>query len=180
MTQAEPDPRPQLPQLYWDVGSGRLQARETHANCQPFSPDLYQAWTGFYASRSELKRLARRASALLYAGESMFTRSVWPAPHQHLDLGQALKQLQQLRWAVSEVTAHLSATPSGRKPPVQCDSQPLVPTGPCSRRDTEVACGHMAGACGHRAKVRCSLQLVASVGFRAKFTQRREGKVERH
>uniref|UniRef100_A0A452VDV8 Alpha-mannosidase n=1 Tax=Ursus maritimus TaxID=29073 RepID=A0A452VDV8_URSMA len=99
-----------LPQLYWDVGSGRLQARETHANCQPFSPDLYQAWTGFYASRSGLKRLARRASALLYAGESMFTRSVWPAPHQHLDLGQALKQLQQLRWAVSEVQHHDAIT----------------------------------------------------------------------
>ncbi|XP_048067907.1 epididymis-specific alpha-mannosidase-like [Ursus arctos] len=81
-----------------------------HGDFLPYSSDLYQAWTGFYASRSGLKRLARRASALLYAGESMFTRSVWPAPHQHLDLGQALKQLQQLRWAVSEVQHHDAIT----------------------------------------------------------------------
>ncbi|XP_040480860.1 epididymis-specific alpha-mannosidase [Ursus maritimus] len=81
-----------------------------HRDFLPYSSDLYQAWTGFYASRSGLKRLARRASALLYAGESMFTRSVWPAPHQHLDLGQALKQLQQLRWAVSEVQHHDAIT----------------------------------------------------------------------
>ncbi|CAK7295342.1 Epididymis-specific alpha-mannosidase [Vulpes lagopus] len=67
-----------------------------------FLRDPFQAWTGFYASRSGLKALARRASALLYAGESMFTRYMWPAPHQHLDPAWALKQLQRLRWAVSE------------------------------------------------------------------------------
>lgn len=91
------------------LGSGSPHARETHANCQLFSPDPFQAWTGFYASRSGLKALARRASALLYAGESMFTRYMWPAPHQHLDPAWALKQLQRLRWAVSEVMSHLSA-----------------------------------------------------------------------
>lgn len=61
-------------------------------------------WTGFYASRGPLKGLARRASALLYAGESMFTRSMWPSPRRRLDPCWALKQLQKLRWAVSEVT----------------------------------------------------------------------------
>ena len=107
--------RPQAPASPALLGLG---LRETHANGQPFSPGPHQAWTGFYTSRSRLKGLARRASALLYAGESMFTRSVWPAPCQHLDLDWALKQLQQLRWAVSEVTAQLSATRSGWKPPV--------------------------------------------------------------
>lgn len=98
--------RPQAP-----VSPALLEkgGRETHANCQLSSPDPFQAWTGFYASRSGLKALARRASALLYAGESMFTRYMWPAPHQHLDPAWALKQLQRLRWAVSEVMSHLSA-----------------------------------------------------------------------
>ncbi|XP_004396300.1 PREDICTED: epididymis-specific alpha-mannosidase [Odobenus rosmarus divergens] len=81
-----------------------------HQDFLPYSSGPFQAWTGFYTSRSRLKRLARRASALLYAGESMFTRSVWPAPHQHLDLDWALKQLQQLRWAVSEVQHHHAIT----------------------------------------------------------------------
>lgn len=62
-----------------------------------------QAWTGFYTSRSTLKGLARQASALLYAGESMFTRYMWPHPQGTLDPTWALQQLQQLRWAVSEV-----------------------------------------------------------------------------
>uniref|UniRef100_A0A8C0KN86 Alpha-mannosidase n=1 Tax=Canis lupus dingo TaxID=286419 RepID=A0A8C0KN86_CANLU len=74
------------------------------------SGNPFQAWTGFYASRSGLKALARRASALLYAGESMFTRYMWPAPHQHLDPAWALKQLQRLRWAVSEVQHHDAIT----------------------------------------------------------------------
>ncbi|KAK2115452.1 hypothetical protein P7K49_006078 [Saguinus oedipus] len=74
-----------------------------HSREEPF-----QAWTGFYTSRSALKGLARRASALLYAGESMFTRYMWPAPRGHLDPAWALQQLQQLRWAVSEVTPRLA------------------------------------------------------------------------
>nr|XP_035960565.1 epididymis-specific alpha-mannosidase [Halichoerus grypus] len=81
-----------------------------HRDFLPYSSGPFQAWTGFYTSRSRLKRLARRASALLYAGESMFTRSVWPAPHPHLDLDWALKQLKQLRWAVSEVQHHHAIT----------------------------------------------------------------------
>ncbi|KAM8957769.1 LOW QUALITY PROTEIN: epididymis-specific alpha-mannosidase-like [Lycaon pictus] len=83
----------QAPNITWCV--------HTHGDFLPYS-DPFQAWTGFYASRSGLKALARRASALLYAGESMFTRYMWPAPHQHLDPAWALKQLQRLRWAVSE------------------------------------------------------------------------------
>ncbi|XP_077731034.1 epididymis-specific alpha-mannosidase isoform X5 [Canis aureus] len=82
----------------------------THGDFLPYSSDPFQAWTGFYASRSGLKALARRASALLYAGESMFTRYMWPAPHQHLDPAWALKQLQRLRWAVSEVQHHDAIT----------------------------------------------------------------------
>ena len=72
--------------------------------------EIFHAWTGFYASRSGLKGLARRASSLLYAGESMFTRYVLLAPHPYLDPAWGLQQLQQLRWAVSEVTQCLSET----------------------------------------------------------------------
>ncbi|OWK13760.1 hypothetical protein Celaphus_00017261, partial [Cervus elaphus hippelaphus] len=71
---------------------------------------MHHAWTGFYASRSAFKALARRASALLYAGESMFTRHVLLAPHPHLDPAWGLQQLQQLRWAVSEVQHHDAIT----------------------------------------------------------------------
>lgn len=62
-----------------------------------------QAWTGFYASLSGLKALARRASALLHAAESMFTRHLWSKYSSALNAYWALEQLQQLRWAVSEV-----------------------------------------------------------------------------
>ncbi|XP_059228156.1 epididymis-specific alpha-mannosidase-like [Mustela nigripes] len=95
---------------------GALQATNVtwhvreHQDFLPYSSGPHQAWTGFYSSCNQLKGLARRASALLYAGESMFTRSVWPVPHQHLDLDWALKQLQQLRWAVSEVQHHHAIT----------------------------------------------------------------------
>nr|XP_035150014.2 epididymis-specific alpha-mannosidase isoform X1 [Callithrix jacchus]XP_035150015.2 epididymis-specific alpha-mannosidase isoform X1 [Callithrix jacchus] len=81
-----------------------------HHDFLPYSTEPFQAWTGFYTSRSALKGLARRASALLYAGESMFTRYMWPAPHGHLDPAWALQQLQQLRWAVSEVQHHDAIT----------------------------------------------------------------------
>ncbi|XP_008571326.1 PREDICTED: epididymis-specific alpha-mannosidase [Galeopterus variegatus] len=81
-----------------------------HHDFLPYSTEPFQAWTGFYTSRSTLKGLARRASALLYAGESMFTRYMWPAPHGPLDPAWALQQLQQLRWAVSEVQHHDAIT----------------------------------------------------------------------
>ncbi|XP_054578410.1 epididymis-specific alpha-mannosidase [Eptesicus fuscus] len=77
-----------------------------HQDFLPYSSEESQVWTGFYASRSPLKGLARRASALLHAGESMFTRYMWPRPGRRLDPGWALKQLQKLRWAVSEVQHH--------------------------------------------------------------------------
>ena len=85
-----------------------------------FLLDMHHAWTGFYASRSWLKKLARRASSLLYAGESMFTRHVLLAPHPHLDPARGLQQLQQLRWVVSEVTQCLPET--GQDPPGLCAS----------------------------------------------------------
>uniref|UniRef100_A0A8C6E8B8 Alpha-mannosidase n=1 Tax=Moschus moschiferus TaxID=68415 RepID=A0A8C6E8B8_MOSMO len=81
-----------------------------HRDFLPYSSDMHNAWTGFYASRSRLKALARRASALLYAGESMFTRYVLLARHRFLDPAWGLQQLQQLRWAVSEVQHHDAIT----------------------------------------------------------------------
>ncbi|XP_012967983.1 epididymis-specific alpha-mannosidase [Mesocricetus auratus] len=81
-----------------------------HHDFLPYSSEPWQAWTGFYASRSTLKGLARQASAMLYAGESMFARYMWPKPHGTMDPTWALQQLQQLRWAVSEVQHHDAIT----------------------------------------------------------------------
>ncbi|RLW09175.1 hypothetical protein DV515_00002953 [Chloebia gouldiae] len=72
----------------------------------PYSSEPFQAWTGFYTSRSTLKGIARRASSLLYAGESFFTQYVWKHPEGSICKCKALKQLQSLRWAVSEVQHH--------------------------------------------------------------------------
>ncbi|XP_077033852.1 epididymis-specific alpha-mannosidase [Agelaius phoeniceus] len=72
----------------------------------PYSTEPFQAWTGFYTSRSTLKGIARRASSLLYAGESFFTQYVQKHPEGSVCKCKALKQLQSLRWAVSEVQHH--------------------------------------------------------------------------
>ncbi|NWT55475.1 MA2B2 mannosidase, partial [Erythrocercus mccallii] len=72
----------------------------------PYSTEPFQAWTGFYTSRSTLKEIARRASSLLYAGESFFTQYVCKHPEGSICKYKALKQLQSLRWAVSEVQHH--------------------------------------------------------------------------
>ncbi|KAM6132918.1 epididymis-specific alpha-mannosidase [Pterocles gutturalis] len=72
----------------------------------PYSTEPFQAWTGFYTSRSTLKGIARRASSLLYAGESFFTQYVQKHPSSSICKCRALKQLQSLRWAVSEVQHH--------------------------------------------------------------------------
>ncbi|NXL83135.1 MA2B2 mannosidase, partial [Alectura lathami] len=72
----------------------------------PYSTEPFQAWTGFYTSRSVLKGVARRASSLLYAGESFFTQYVQKHPAGSICKCGALKQLQSLRWAVSEVQHH--------------------------------------------------------------------------
>ncbi|MXQ88008.1 hypothetical protein E5288_WYG022459 [Bos mutus] len=80
-----------------------------HHNLLPYSSDMVHSETGFYASRSGLKGLAQRASALLYAGESMFTCFML-APHRFLDRAWGLQQLQKLRWAVSEVQHHHTIT----------------------------------------------------------------------
>lgn len=63
----------------------------------------FQAWTGFYGSRNILKGVARRASALLYAAESLFTRYRIRYPEGPVHREWALDKLKALRWAVSEV-----------------------------------------------------------------------------
>ncbi|KAI4572223.1 hypothetical protein MJT46_005291 [Ovis ammon polii x Ovis aries] len=85
-----------------------VQVRD-HCDFLPYSSDMFHSGTGFYASRSGLKGLVRRASALLYAGESMFTRFML-APHRFLDQAWVLQQLQKLPWAVSEVQHHEAIT----------------------------------------------------------------------
>ncbi|XP_055988673.1 epididymis-specific alpha-mannosidase [Sorex fumeus] len=87
-----------------------------HEDFLPYSSGEFQAWTGFYASHSGLKALARQASALLYAAESMFVRHLWPEHDSTVNASWALQQLQQLRWAVSEVQHHngISGTGSNR------------------------------------------------------------------
>ncbi|XP_018416934.1 PREDICTED: epididymis-specific alpha-mannosidase isoform X2 [Nanorana parkeri] len=72
----------------------------------PYSSDTYQAWTGFYTSRNILKGIARRASSLLYAGESAFTQYLLKHPSGTVCKMWALEQLRALRWAVSEVQHH--------------------------------------------------------------------------
>ncbi|KAM4807632.1 epididymis-specific alpha-mannosidase [Rhinophrynus dorsalis] len=72
----------------------------------PYSSDLFQAWTGFYASRNVLKGVARRASSLLYAAESAFTQYLMKHPAGSVSKSWALQQLRTLRWAVSEVQHH--------------------------------------------------------------------------
>ncbi|XP_077136225.1 epididymis-specific alpha-mannosidase [Ranitomeya variabilis] len=72
----------------------------------PYSSDIFEAWTGFFASRNVLKGIARRASSLLYAGESAFTQYLMKHPSGPVCKMWALEQLQALRWAVSEVQHH--------------------------------------------------------------------------
>ncbi|XP_072262569.1 epididymis-specific alpha-mannosidase [Pyxicephalus adspersus] len=72
----------------------------------PYSSDTYQAWTGFYTSRNILKGVARKASSLLYAGESAFTQYLLKHPSGTVCKMWALEQLRALRWAVSEVQHH--------------------------------------------------------------------------
>lgn len=72
----------------------------------PYSSDAYQAWTGFYTSRNILKGVARRASSLLYAGESALTQYVLKHPSGAVCKMWAMEQLRALRWAVSEVQHH--------------------------------------------------------------------------
>ncbi|KFV97436.1 Epididymis-specific alpha-mannosidase, partial [Eurypyga helias] len=84
--------------LTWDIRDSQ--------DFLPYSTEPFQAWTGFYTSRSTLKGIARRASSLLYAGESFFTQYVRKHPASSTWKCEALKQLQSLRWAVSEVQHH--------------------------------------------------------------------------
>ncbi|XP_068164204.1 epididymis-specific alpha-mannosidase isoform X2 [Antennarius striatus] len=72
----------------------------------PYSNDVYQAWTGFYASRNVLKGVARGASSLLHAAETLFVRYRISFPGGPVALDWALGQLRTLRWAVSEVQHH--------------------------------------------------------------------------
>lgn len=63
----------------------------------------HQAWTGFYASRNVLKGVARRASSLLHAAETLFTRYRISFPDGPVAKDWAMDKLRALRWAVSEV-----------------------------------------------------------------------------
>ncbi|XP_067257020.1 epididymis-specific alpha-mannosidase [Chanodichthys erythropterus] len=84
--------------LSWDV-------RENQ-DFLPYSTEPFQAWTGFYGSRNVLKGVARRASSLLYAAESLFTRYRINYPEGPVQREWALDKLKALRWAVSEVQHH--------------------------------------------------------------------------
>ncbi|XP_059210691.1 epididymis-specific alpha-mannosidase [Centropristis striata] len=72
----------------------------------PYSTEPHQAWTGFYASRSVLKGVARRASSRLHAAETLFARYRVSFPDGPVAKDWALEQLRALRWAVSEVQHH--------------------------------------------------------------------------
>ncbi|XP_052003302.1 epididymis-specific alpha-mannosidase [Xyrauchen texanus] len=84
--------------LSWDVRGSK--------DFLPYSTEPFQAWTGFYASRNVLKGVARRASSLLYAAESLFTRYHITYPDGPVQREWALDKLKALRWAVSEVQHH--------------------------------------------------------------------------
>ncbi|XP_063779728.1 epididymis-specific alpha-mannosidase isoform X2 [Pseudophryne corroboree] len=84
--------------MTWEVRGGQ--------DFLPYSSDVYQAWTGFFASRNVLKGASRRASSLLYAGESAYTQYLVKHPSGAVCRMWALEQLQALRWAVSEVQHH--------------------------------------------------------------------------
>ncbi|XP_068611943.1 epididymis-specific alpha-mannosidase [Brachionichthys hirsutus] len=72
----------------------------------PYSNGMYQAWTGFYASRNVLKGVARQASALLHAADTLFVQYRAGFPGGPVAPDWALGQLRALRWAVSEVQHH--------------------------------------------------------------------------
>lgn len=72
-----------------------------------YSPEPYQAWTGFYASRNVLKGAARRASSRLHAAETLFARYRISFPDGPVAKDWALAKLRALRWAVSEVKPRL-------------------------------------------------------------------------
>uniref|UniRef100_A0A8C4WHP7 Alpha-mannosidase n=1 Tax=Gopherus evgoodei TaxID=1825980 RepID=A0A8C4WHP7_9SAUR len=84
--------------LTWDI--------QNFQDFLPYSTEPFQAWSGFYTSRSVLKGIARRASSLLCAGESFFTQYVQKYPAGSVCKFWALQQLRSLRWAVSEVQHH--------------------------------------------------------------------------
>ena len=170
-------PRLSLPPAVSGPGGQGLAVslcRVLMSTARPCLAEAFEAWTGFYSSHSGLKGLARRASALLYAGESMFTRFMWPAPLRPLDPAWALQQLRQLRWAVSEVTPRPSATvqdwhllcrvllhPQAHKP-----SQPWAPEGHFTEENSEVTLPHEAPAWGCGAKARATVRQHPDGGFR--------------
>lgn len=65
--------------------------------------EQFQAWTGFYASRNVLKGVARGASSLSYAAESLFVRYRIKYPDGPVRKDWAMDKLKAIRWAVSEV-----------------------------------------------------------------------------
>ncbi|XP_076828184.1 epididymis-specific alpha-mannosidase-like isoform X2 [Brachyhypopomus gauderio] len=85
------------------------QVRGSH-DFLPYSTESFQAWTGFYASRNVLKGVARRASSLLHAAESLFVQYRVRYPDGSVQKELALDKLKALRWAVSEVQHHDAIT----------------------------------------------------------------------
>lgn len=88
--------------LSWDVRGSQ--------DFLPYSTEPFQTWTGFYASRNVLKGIARKASSLLNAAESLFTRYSVSYPDGPVQREWALEKLKALRWAVSEVQHHDAIT----------------------------------------------------------------------
>ncbi|KAF5905433.1 epididymis-specific alpha-mannosidase, partial [Clarias magur] len=84
--------------MSWDV-------RGSH-DFLPYSTEQFQAWTGFYASRNVLKGVARRASSLSHAAESLFVRYRIKYPDGPVQKEWAMDKLKAIRWAVSEVQHH--------------------------------------------------------------------------
>ncbi|MXQ99690.1 hypothetical protein E5288_WYG020328 [Bos mutus] len=100
-----------LGDYFWAVHSDQVawQVRD-HRDFLPYSHASCLDWILCLPKWAHGTGEARRASSLLYAGESMFTHYVLSAPHPYLDPAWGLQQLQQLRWAVSEVQHHDAIT----------------------------------------------------------------------
>ncbi|TSL40971.1 Epididymis-specific alpha-mannosidase [Bagarius yarrelli] len=84
--------------MSWEVRGGQ--------DFLPYSTEPFQAWTGFYASRNVLKGIARRASSLSHAAESLFVRYRIKFPDGPVHKEWAMNKLKAIRWAVSEVQHH--------------------------------------------------------------------------
>ncbi|XP_077992129.1 epididymis-specific alpha-mannosidase-like [Glandiceps talaboti] len=72
----------------------------------PYSSDPHSAWTGFYASHSNVKSQARRSQATLKAVESLFTIYNKADIKKSLNNSWIFSQIKKLTWASAEVQHH--------------------------------------------------------------------------